>query len=139
MEVRLKGQGAPVELADVERDDDVAVIGTTATGKRFVAQRQQIGEPIPPRHPYRIYLSTVVLKVVDPAFEEFEDWLLAAESTDNLKREVTTAEGHAYSVFRSEVRSILSATPADQTSAEAAANGYQEIEAEAEVEDIEIE
>jgi hypothetical protein len=115
--VQLKGQPNPINLTEVVRDDDQAVIGTTNSGKRFVTRVENIGAPIPPRHPYRVYLMNgMAIRAIDPSFEELEEWYLG-DSEGPLA--VTLADHSTAQLERANVRSLLSATPEDQEQAEA--------------------
>lgn len=106
MKVHLTRQPDPVELADLERDDDVAIIGTTPSGKRFVAPRRSIGTTDPP---YRVYLNDgTALRLIAPSFEEMEAWLLDGDSDEIV---IAYETGRQSSLGRMEVRSLLSAMP----------------------------
>lgn len=125
MEVRLKGQASPVTLVEVERDDDTGVIGTTNSGKRFVARRDRIAKPLPARHPFRIYRRDgYAMRAIDPAFEEVEEFFLSDADDDELI--VTLEDGSEQTVTRTQMLSVLSAMPEDQRSVEAQANGHAE-------------
>lgn len=121
VKVRLKGQDEPVTLTHVERDDDYAVVGTTPSGKRFVAPRESVRPmELPSCHPYRVYLrGGAGLRAVDPPFEAAEEWLV---DTDVDSLTFTTAEGDEVDVPRKAVLSILSPTPEDAIAAQAAMN-----------------
>lgn len=127
MQVRLKGS-QPVTLADVEKDDEQGIIGTTTTGKRFVARRDRLAKPIPPRHPFRVYLTSgELLRVVDPAFEDVEAFYLGAPGEDALGTasiELTLEHGEDRQIQHAEVLSLLSALPEDERAAQAQANGH---------------
>lgn len=129
-DVQLKN-GTSVHLVAVERDDEEAVIGTTNSGKRFVARRDVVGEPeegftpepepIPARHRYRIYLrSGGVIPVIDPSFEEAEKWYLDGEQTLAVRPE--GARRREIAVDRDDVLTLLSATPEDDRAMQATAN-----------------
>lgn len=115
-------RGTAVDLVEVERKDDEAVIGTTGTGKRFVTRADRQAKPLPPRHPYRVYTQPdrIVLRVIDPSFEEAEAWFLDSTEEDLA---VITADGTAVNLERDEVQSLLSALPEDQQAVEAQING----------------
>ena len=119
--------GSTVRLREVEREDDIAVIGTTETGKRFVVAATHVKEedPLPTRHPYRVYLHTgEVLRVLDPPFEDAEQAYLTAptHAQANLRLE----DGSYRTITRGEVLSLLSATPEAQAAAEAGNGGNRE-------------
>lgn len=130
--VQLK-TGVAVHLTGIERDDEIAVIGTNKSGKRAIILREQVAEPdgdytapsaqepIPPgRHRFRVYLKTgEVIYIYDPPFGEIEQFVLG-EGEDTIY--VLMENGYRRTLSRSEVQSTLSATPEDQAAAEANAN-----------------
>jgi hypothetical protein len=133
MQVRLKGGTSTVTLTEVDQDDDQAVIGTTKSGKRFVALREQIAEPVAEAHPYRVYLKGGhVLRVVDPAFADME----AAYLTGNDHVELVTEGGEEQEITTADILSLLSAAPEDLRAAEAVANGNVAVAEEDEEEGV---
>lgn len=121
MNVRLKGSGTTVTLIEVDQDDDKALVGTTKSGKRFVARREMVADPVAEAHPYRVYLNGGgILRVVDPAFAEVEARYLDGAATST---EIVTAEGVTQDLATADILSLLSAAPEDLRAAEAVANG----------------
>lgn len=129
MEVQLKDQSQPVTVPEVETDDEKVLVGKNNSGKTFVARKDRVGdyeptepEPYPARHRFRIYLREGgVLAVIDPAFEEVQKFYTSkGKATDTLR--VRLEGGPHILIEREDILTILSATPQDQASAEAAAN-----------------
>lgn len=119
MQVKLKGQDEPVTLAEVVSDDDVAVIGITGTGKRFVTLRDRVRDNLPVRHPYRVYLQGGAgFRAIDPSFADAEEWFLNGEEAETF----TLPDGRDLTVKRDEVLSLLSATPEDEANTIASNN-----------------
>lgn len=117
--IELKN-GNTIRLREVEREDETAVIGTTETGKRFVVAANHVKEedPLPARHPYRVYLHTgEVLRVIDPPFEEAESAYLTAP--EHAQAQLRLEDGTFRPITKGEVLSLLSATPEAQAAAEA--------------------
>lgn len=111
MEVKLRGQGEPVTLAEVKVDDDAAVVGTTRSGKRFVTLRDRVRGDLPIRHPYRVYLRNGAgFRSIAPSFEDAEEWFLSGDG----KMDFTMDDGREIPLERDEVLSLLSATPEDE-------------------------
>lgn len=125
--IELKN-GNKIRLREVEREDETAVIGVTETGKRFVVAASHVKEedPLPARHPYRVYLHTgEVLRVIDPPFEESEQAFLTAP--EHAQAKLRLEDGSFRPITRGEVLSLLSATPEAQAHAEQG-NGQSERE-----------
>lgn len=120
--------GATVTLVEVERDDDQFVIGTTNTGKRLVAPRASLVEPVAEfepavgdsptgQHPYRVYLRNgSFVRIVAPPFATMEDVFVGndSETTYGLR----TADSQIAEIRHDQIVSILSPTPDDQAVAE---------------------
>jgi hypothetical protein len=111
MQVHLKGQEEPVELAEAEAHPDhaEAIVGTTLTGKRFVTRADRVEED---EKPYRIYLRNgSVYRAVTPTFAEAEDWFLA--ETTHLPSHLTirTEDGQRRVISHGATLSLLSAMP----------------------------
>lgn len=127
MEITFK-TGTTATLVEVERDDEQFVIGRTDSGKRLVVPRSSLVEraegEAPIRHPFRVYLiDGGMIRVVDPAFEEVEQFFLSAPDDDVIQ--IRTEDSFLYPLQRGRMLSILSAMPEDEARTSGAANGAQ--------------
>jgi hypothetical protein len=112
MQVHLKGQTDPVDLAEIDAHPDHAgaIVGTTPTGKRFVTRVDRLDED---EKPYRIYLRNgSVYRAVKPTFAEAEDWFLAETSLlPGSGLTIRTEDGRRKVINHGATLSLLSAMP----------------------------
>lgn len=117
-QIQLRGQEDPITLEKVVQDDEM-IVGITRSGKRFVTLPDRLQDSLPVRHPYRVYLrGGAGFRAIDPSFEDAHEWLVYGDDAMDF----ILPDGREIKIERSDVLSLLSATPEDEANAVASNN-----------------